>query len=219
MRNKNKNPAQKEYTALALAAVAPQLGIVLIVVIALFKSWFTTEPNPLDNDINKRRRLVDEIYVVDSTHNGFKVTYATRDAVSDARSREINSRAHIDAGFERLKKEAPIHFGGLLMTDIYDFAAFAKMYDSDEDVRLNRIFVFGKEKCDMYIGPNPRFENPARWISPITDQGIQYITEEDIYYRGRGVQKVYRYWKCTGMDATSSVDERFSHFSEEERVQ
>lgn len=201
-----------------LLAIAPQIGIGIIVVVWLFQVIFIKEPDPLDNDINRTRRLVDKINVVDSTHNGFQIVYATVHDVSEGRLEEIRKRPLVNEGFKRLKLDAPLHFGNMVTTDIYDFADFALRYDLDSDVKMNSIFVFGKEKSELYIGPNPNIDNPARWMNSSTRQGVLYINEDDIYYHGRTGIKVYRYWRCYGMNSTSSTDEHFSHFSEDERV-
>lgn len=172
----------------------------------------------MDNDVNRIRQLVATIRVVDSTYNGFRVTYATERAVSMPRLDEICSRGPLQASLRKLQCDAPIHFGSLLQTNIYDFAAFAREYDCDPDVKMDRIYVYGKEKSELYIGPNPDIENSARWMNFGTQQGIQYINATDIYFRRRTENRIYRYWQCPGLHSTSSTDERFSHFSEDDRL-
>ena len=80
------------------------------------------------------------------------------------------------------------------------------------------IFIFGTEKQKLYVGKNPRIANSASWINPATEQGVQYINADDIYFRIEKGERVYRYWKCHGNHSTSTADERFSHFSEDERL-
>lgn len=70
----------------------------------------------------------------------------------------------------------------------------------------------------MYTGVNPEIKNPATWINPSTEQGVQYIDADDIYFRKQKSERVYRYWKCYGNNSISTTDERFSHFSEPERL-
>ncbi|MDL2320460.1 hypothetical protein LJC45_04935 [Alistipes sp. OttesenSCG-928-B03] len=215
---KHKNNNQKEWVTATLLAIATPLGIGLIIVIAIFKGLFTKAPDPLDNDVNTSRRIVSIIHVVDTTYNGFKVVYTTNRSVSVARQEEIQSRPHIIDGFQRLKRDAPAHFGSMIQTDIYDFADFAIDYDYDDDVRMHNIYIYGKEKIDQYFQPNPKIPNSARWFNPGTEQGIQFIKQDDIYYRRRGEKRLYRYWKCRGLHATSSTDERWAHFSEDDRI-
>ena len=145
--------------------------------------------------------------------------YVTNDAVTIQRLNEIRLRQPLNQAFCKLKDSAASYFGGsLLQTDIYDFAAYARRFDVDDDVRMQNIFIFGSEKQKLYVGENPRIENSATWINPATEQGVQYINADDIYFRvGKG-ERVYRYWKCHGNHSTSTTDERFSHFSEDERL-
>jgi hypothetical protein len=90
--------------------------------------------------------------------------------------------------------------------------------DPDPDIKLHNIFVAGHKKSLLYIGKNPNIDNPAQYFDARTEQGIQYLTHDDIYYRRRRDLRIYRYWKCYGNSQTSKTDERFSHFSEEERI-
>jgi hypothetical protein len=132
---------------------------------------------------------------------------------------EIQHRPHIVSAFKRLQTDAPVHFGGsLLYTDIYDFADFAIKYDPDPDIELHNIFVAGNEKSKRYIGPNPKIPNSAQYFNFGTEQGVQYIRHDDIYFRRRKSEQIYRYWKCYGIHSISSTDECYSHFSEEERL-
>jgi hypothetical protein len=173
----------------------------------------------MDDSIIKSREVVEHLNVLDSTHNGFRVVYATKNNVTKVRLTEIQHRPHIIDAFSRLKTDAPVHFGGsLLYTDIYDFADFAVQYDSDPDIELHNIFVAGHEKSYLYIGKNTNIDNPAQYFNFGTEQGIQYLKHDDIYYRRERKNRVYRYWKCYGIHSISETDERFSHFSEDEKI-
>ncbi|MDR1716074.1 MAG: hypothetical protein LBS20_09520 [Prevotella sp.] len=192
--------------------------MVLAIIIGIIETCIVDDVDPIDNSINKDREVVENVIVTDSTHNGFRVVYATKNKVTRERLEEIKSRPHIQDAFKRLKKDAPVHFGSLLTTDIYDFAEFAIHYDIDPDIHIHNIFVEGYEKCKLYIGHNPGIENPAVFFNTGTEQGAQYISHKDIYYRRRKEERIYRYWKCYGIHATSCDDERYSHFSESERI-
>jgi len=174
--------------------------------------------DPLDNSIIKSPEIVEHVMVLDSSYNGFRVVYATVMPVTKMRLQEIKSREHITDAFEKLQHDAPIHFQGLLETDIHDFASFAKSYDADKDIRIHNIFVAGTQKKNLYLGPNPMIKNPAEWIDENTDQGVQYLKSDDIYYLYSEPDKVYRYWKCHSIHSMSTKDERFSHFSEDDRI-
>lgn len=106
------------------SAIGPWTWLVTVVIIvAIFKSCFTHGPDPVNESINKSAEIVDHVMVLDSTKNGFRVIYATAEPVTNEKFAEIAARKEIKDGFERLKKEAPIHFGGnLLNADICDFA-------------------------------------------------------------------------------------------------
>ena len=213
------NKASKaDITSSILIANWLKVIIFIVVIIGSIRSYVGNDIDPLDNSINKSREIVEHVIVTDSTYNGFRVVYATKNSVSPERFSEIKSRTHIRDSFEKLKAEAPIHFGSLLKTDIYDFAEFALKYETDPDIELHNIFVEGRDKCNLYIGSNPKITNPARFFNAGTEQGAQYISRDDIYYRRRKEERIYRYWKCYGIHATSLTDERYSHFSEEERL-
>lgn len=218
MASPNRNSTSFDTVVFVLVAAAPKLFIALIVIIAILKGCLSEEPDPIDNNINSFRRICGVVHVLDSTRNGFRISYATENAVSELRLDEIMGRASVKNGFKRLEEAAPRHFGSLLYTDIYEFADFAWEYTGDKDIRINDIFIEGVKKSKLYIGPNPHIPNSARWFNSYTEQGIQYITGTDIRSYRRGEQKIYRYWKCSGLYSTSYVDERFSHFSEDERV-
>lgn len=189
----------------------------LIIIISL-TGMCSDDIDPLDNNINRSKEIVDHVIVVDSTLNGFRVVYATTNSVSPERFAEIKSRPHIQKTFNRLKTEAPIHFGSLLDIDIYDFTEYALKFEIDPEIQIHNIFVEGKNKCELYIGPNQIIENPALFFNAGTEQGAQYISHDDIYFRRRKEDRIYRYWKCYGIHAMSYIDERYSHFSEDERV-
>lgn len=208
-----------EYILVA-AAIGPWAFIVVIVIFAgLAKNCLPDSVDPMDNSINKSREIIEHVMVRDSTGNGFRVVYATRNAVTEARFLEIRSRQHIREGFERLQEEAPAHFGGsLLDADICDFALYAYNFHIDVDIRIHNIFVAGKEKMNFYVQPNPDLENCATWMHMGTEQGNQYLNEQDInVYIPNGGRR-YRYWKCRYLLQVSETDERFSHFTEDERL-
>ncbi|NDV80761.1 hypothetical protein D0T87_02055 [Bacteroides sp. 51] len=212
------NWTEKEYRMATILSIYPWLGIVLIGVVAIIKSCIAEDIEPIDNSINKSREIVSHVEVVDSTKNGFRVVYGTASEVTKERLNEIISREHIGYEFQRIKTDALLHYGSLLNTDIYDFARFITKYKIDSDIMIHNIFVSGKEKSHLYIGPNPRINNPATFISPLTEQGIQYINHQDVWGFIRTGDRIYRYWKCKGLNELSRKDERFSHFSEDERL-
>lgn len=204
---------------LILAKLLPWLFIGLIFMIGLIRSCSGPDVDPMDNSYMKDIGIVDHIYVVDSTRNGFRAVYTTVKPVTDARLQEIRKRKKIRAVFAQLQYDAPIYFGGsLLYTDIYDFAVFAKQYDVGPDVKLHNIFVTGYEKMNLYIGPNPGIENSARWMNPGTEQGNQYLGSREVFRCSTDTLLIYRYWKCRAPYDISLTDERFSHFSEDERL-
>ena len=213
----NDKQTQRQYRVLAILAICPWLFLGLIFVIWIFVEIFTPPIDPLDRSAVKNRRIVKEIHVLDSTRNGFRVSYATIDDVTDARFDEIYSRPALRDSLDRLLELAPERFPDMVHLDIYDFADFAKRFDP-ADVRIHNIFVYGKKKEKMYIGDNPLIKNPARSIDPSTAQGLLYIRTEDIYCPDSTRRKVYRYFKCRGMFQLSYTDEHFSHFSEDERI-
>jgi hypothetical protein len=215
---KNNNWMEREYRTRTLLSICPWLFILLIALIGIIKSYFGNSIDPMEDSIISSREIVKQFEVVDSTDNGFRVIYATKDNVTKARLEEIQNRPHIISAFRQLKTDAPLYFGRMIETDIYDFADFAVKYDTDSDVELHNIFVCGYEKSKMYIGTNPKIPNSAQFFNFGTEQGIQYLSRDDIYFRRRKSDRIYRYWKCYGLNATSSIDEYYSHFSEEERL-
>lgn len=202
---------------MALLAVWPWLAVVLIGVIWIFVEIFTPRIDPMDDKLIKKREIVRQICVVDDNANGFMLHYITKNAVTPERFDEIFRRSSVRDSLERLQMMAPQVFGDMLMTDIYDFAKFAVRFDP-ADVMIHDIFVTGPDKKKLYIGENPRIKNWAKWINPMTNQGLLYITSDDIYYNSGGWRKVYRYYKCYSIHQISETDEHFSHFSEDERI-
>ena len=196
----------------------PWMLLILIICIGLLKDCIRSR-DPIDDSINRSQEVVRHLEVCYTTRNRFRVVYCRNDAVTIQRLNEIRLRQPLNQAFCKLKDSAASYFGGsLLQTDIYDFAAYARRFDVDDDVRMQNIFIFGSEKQKLYVGENPRIENSATWINPATEQGVQYINADDIYFRvGKG-DRVYRYWKCHGNDSETTTDERCSHFSEDERL-
>ena len=203
--------------AKVLAAAAPTVFVAGAVLTGLIKPIFKPPEDPLDVGTDKSKWLVAEAAVTDEQNNGFRVVYATSHDVTAARAAEIRSRQHIRDSLERLKIEAPRHFGSMLRVDIYDFTEYALRFAPDSDIYLHNVFVHGREKMNLYIGPNPAIENPAKWISSRTLQGILYINREDILYHRSDSLRVYRYWRCRPPFNWSDTDEHWSHFSEDER--
>lgn len=196
----------------------PWMLLILILCIGLLKDCIRSQ-NTIDDSINRSQEVIRHLEVCDTSRNGFRVVYVTTEAVTRERLEEIRLRRPLNRAFRNLQDSAVSYFGGsLLHTDIYDFAAYARRFDADNDVRMHNIFIFGIEKQKMYVGKNPRIVNPATWINAATEQGVQYINADDIYFRIEKDQRVYRYWKCRGNHSTSTTDERFSHFSEDERL-
>ena len=103
-------------------------------------------------------------------------------------------------------------------TDICDFALYAYRFPIDKDVRIHNIFVAGKEKMDFYVRNNPDLPGCATWMHHGTEQGNQYLNADDINHCIPNGRRIYRYWKCRYLLQTSDTDERFSHFTEEERL-
>ena len=209
---------EKDYILATFVRIWWWFPLCLIILFGLMRDCIGNDVPPMDNSINVSREIVAHVEVIDSANNGFRVVYATKQKVSDERLEEIWQRPHIQDAFQKLKEEAPKHFGNLLYTDIYDFASFAKRYDVDPDIHIHNIFVSGMKKANLYIGPNPKISNSAKWFDPNTEQGTQYLSHFDIYNKTKKSMRVYRYWKCSTLFSTSSKDERFSHFSEEERI-
>lgn len=203
-----------------LAAIGPwTILVVAVVLIGLFKTCIPDRTDPLDRDISRSSEIIGHVMVVDGDNNGFRVVYVTAEPVTEKRFEEICSRENVRKGFDRLKREASVHFGGsLLETDICDFALYAYRFPVDDDIKIHNIFVAGKEKMDFYVRPNPDLPGCATWMHHGTEQGNQYLNSNDINYYIPNGGRVYRYWKCRYLLQTSDTDERFSHFTEDERL-
>ena len=185
--------------------------IIFTLIIGEVKECAGEKVDKIDNSINIRKYAFKNLYVTDSIRNGFEVVYQTVNDVTSARLDEIRSRQHVKEAFMALKNDAPIHFGLMLNTDIYDFAEFAKRYDYDKDVKINAIFVSGRDKEAMYQRPSPRGATFASGNEIFYEQGIQYIYGSDIYPYAENPERTYRYWQCNGTYSTSTTDERYSH--------
>lgn len=213
-----KRKAEQQIRYKVLFCLLPWTVVILIICLCVLKDCIRP-PDSMDDSINATMEVVRHLEVCDTTHNGFRVVYVTTDAVTPQRLEEVRSREVLNNAFDSLQQSAATYFGGsLLQTDIYDFAAYARHFDVDNDIRMHNIFVFGKEKQEMYFRKNPKIENSATWLNLSTEQGVQYINADDIYFRKQKSERVYRYWKCYGNNSTSITDERFSHFSESERL-
>lgn len=208
---------QRQYRVIALLSVWPWLSVILMVVIWIFVVAFSPRIDPIDDQATRRREFVRQILVVDDNRNGFRVQYITKEPVTKERLDEIRQRSSVKDSLFRLKIMAPQVFGNMLMTDIYDFADFAILFDP-ADIRIHNIFVSGPAKEKLYVGENPRIKNWAKWIHPGTLQGVLFIRTEDIYSNSSRRIKVYRYFECYGNHQISDTDEHFSHFSEDERL-
>lgn len=210
--------SEKRIRIIVFSSIAPALAFIAILLVALIKPAFEPYIDPLDTGLDKERRIAAEAIVVDNHNNGFKAVYLTVDEVTWARYYEIVSRPHIEDSLSRLKREAPMHFGDMLYTDIFDFTLFAMSYHPDPDLVLHNVFVFGAEKKNLYIGPNPKIKNPATWIDHRTLQGILYVGRKEISRYTSDSVRVYKYWRCPMAHKQSDSDEHFSHFSEDDRL-
>lgn len=202
------------------SAIGPWWILTIIVcLLGLVKCCIIKPPDITKECINKHSEIVEHVMVLDSTENGFRVVYATKEPVTDEQFLEICNRENVEEGFRRLKFEAPRYFGGtLLQTDICDFALFAYRFYVDDDIFIHNIFVAGHDKMNFYVRPNPNLENCATWMNYNTEQGNQYLNAYDINVCIPSGGRIYRYWKCRYLLQTSDTDERFSHFSEDERL-
>ena len=214
--NSNKE-LQRHYRTQAILSIRNWIALTAIAIIGIAVAVFSPRADPLDASAVKNRSIVRQIHVVDSTSNGFRVVYATKEAVTADRLYEIQTRPAVRDSLEQLKLAAPLYFGDMLHTDIYDFAEFAVPFDP-ADIHIHNIFVFGPDKERLYIGDNPRLQNEAKWINSGTGQGLLYIRNEDIYFASFRRRRVYRYFKCRGLNEVADNDEHFSHFTEAERV-
>ncbi|NDV80290.1 hypothetical protein [Dysgonomonas sp. 511] len=207
-----------DYFTIIFLKVRWSLVIILLIIVGLVKFLFQDKVDPMDAGLITKSEVIGLAEVRDSSYCGFDVVYATRKNVTAPRAEEIRSRPHIKENIKRLEKEAPLYFGNMLYTDIYEFAEFAKKYELDQDVQIQNIWIAGTKKCRLYIGDNPKIVNSARWYNPNTRQGALFITKIDVYKRYEKSRRIYRYWKCSGLNETSTIDEHFSHFSENERI-
>lgn len=211
------NDVRRKYRIIALLSVWRWLVIILIAFVAVIVVIFSPPRNPIDDQMTKGKEFVRQIDVVDDRKNGFMVRYFTKEMVTKERLCEIRDRTSVRDSLDKLQRMAPLVFGDMLTTDIYDFAEFAIRFDP-ADIKIHTIFVCGPDKEKLYVGKNPRIENWAKWIHPGTLQGLLFITDEDIYCHGKGLGKVYRYFECRSLNQISETDEHFSHFSEAERL-
>lgn len=213
------NLTENDYRTLVILKIWPWLVVVIIVLIVVLKDLFGDKIDPMDNSVNKSRKIIEHLNVVDSTNNGFRVVFASKDEITEARLKEIKSRESLKKTFQKLKMEGPVYFdNNLLETNIYAFARFSLQYKLEPEIEIHNIFIYGQEKCNMYIGPNPKIKNSATRYNFNTEQGCQYLSKDDIYNRTNDSIKIYRYWKCSGINQISYTDEKFSHFSEDERI-
>ena len=209
------NEDEKLIRWMILGKLSPVLFVILIVFIGIVKECTSEEP---DYDrLNACQKSIKDVYVVDAGYNGFRIRYGTADKVTKAEWGNILVADSIWQFEEQMQKDALVQFNNLLHLDIYEFAQFAKHYGY-KDITMEYIFVAGPKKENLYVAPNPKIKNSAKWIDSNTKQGLQWIDHNDIYfYDGEGT-KTYRYYKCPYPFDTSATDERFSHFSEDQRI-
>lgn len=101
--------------------------------------------------------------------------------------------------------------------DICEFALYARNFHIDDDIQIHNIFIAGHRMKD-YVQPNPNLPGCVTSMNYGTEQGNQYLNDQDInVYIPNGGRR-YRYWKCRYLLQVSDTDERFSHFTEEERL-
>lgn len=186
--------------------------LILIAVIGIFRSCMGIGDINIDSSYMVQRYQFDRGYVEDSTGNGYELLWYTTNSVTQKRYEEILTRQPIRESYKRLKAEAGDHFNhNLIETDIYDFAAWAKSYDIDPDVRLVNIWVYGSEYKKLYRQPNNDF--PEVFTPFAHDIGILFLKEFDVYPYNPETGRTYRYWQC---EVTSSSDERFNHVTEQD---
>lgn len=209
------NEDQKIIRWMIFGKLAPVLFIMLIVFIGIVKACVSDEPD-IERQ-NASQEWVRDIYIVDGGYNGFRIRYFTAEKVTKTELGNITVADSIWQFEEQMQQDALDRFNDMLHLDIYEFAQFAKNY-GHKDITMECIFVSGPEKEHLYIGPNPKIKNSAKWIDPNTNQGLQWIDHNDIYFYDGKSPKTYRYYKCSYPFDTSATDERFSHFSEDQRV-
>lgn len=191
--------------------------IILIAIIGIFKECASPKEDPMDVSIMKQRECYDRRNLTDSTGVGFELVWYTTNPVTPKRLDEIQTREPIRKAQRRLLREAPAHFKhDFFHTDIYDFAKYARKFDVDPDVRLVNLFVYGEALERQYLQSNPELPNGHTKYDPITQQGILYLEECDIYPYNPDAGPTYRYWKCW---RTSTTDERYTHFTNAEYIQ
>ncbi|MCD7938360.1 MAG: hypothetical protein LUG98_15995 [Tannerellaceae bacterium] len=191
-------------------------GIVIAIMVISFV-WQECVPKPkpqttipVEEEI-KWSRIFSTIQVVDSTGNGFEITYHIPNATTEKEFQEILSRKHIHQKQQQLKEDAPQYFDSLLEADIYDFGDFAITYDVDS-IKIKNIFIYGEGKYAMYSQPHPEMENCATEIDKETRKGAQFIDGGFLYNHLRLKYKVYEYWMCKHPYSYSLSDERYIHF-------
>ena len=191
--------------------------LILIGIIALFRSCMGYGEIDIDNSTMLRRYMYDRINITDTMGNGYEILLYTTNAVSDKRYEEIKSRQHLRDSYKQLKAEATDYFDNdLLNTDIYEFVEYAKRFDVDSgDVRLVNIWVYGSQYEALYQQPNSDFPLKIDQIDKINNLGVLYLKENDVYPYNLTSPRTYRYWQC---EATSLQDERYSHITEADQV-
>ncbi len=209
--------ADRSVEAVLLIGCTPTF-LILIAIIALFRSCVGYGVDDIDNSYMVQRYMYDRIIIKDSTGNGYELLWYTTNAVTDRRYEEIKSRQHIRESYDSLKRSAANHFQhDLINTDIYDFVEYAKSFDIDSmDVRLVNIWVYGKDYAELYRRPHPDYPDGVDSSDKIKGLGELFLKENDVYPYNIGTRHIYRYWGC---DATSLTDERYTHITEQNRTQ
>lgn len=211
----NKDKDEKVLRMMILAKLSPVLFVLLIIFIGIAKECTSEEADI--SRLNARQESIKDVYVIGGGFNGFRIRYATANKVTKEEFGNIIVADSIWQFVEQMQQDARAQFNDILHLDIYEFAQFAKRY-GHKDITIEYIFVTGEKKKRLYIGPNPMLKNSATWLDEATNQGVQWIDHNDIYfYDGKG-PKTYRYYKCYSIYETSATDERFSHFSEDQRI-
>ncbi len=194
-----------------------------ICIFGLIMIWLIRESSkehidPMDDSYLKDYEFVTTANATDSNTNGFEVVYFTANPVTKERAEEIRSRQHLKDAIYRLEQDAPKHFGDMLHTDIFDFAVYAIDRIPDKDIKIDLISDIGYDKIALYEAPNPNIPDCPTRISRLLLQGNQCIKGSDAYRYKKHRSKIYRYWKCYGLNSSSSHDERFIHFSKKEAI-
>ena len=178
-----------------------------------------SEDDP-DNSMNAAVELFPDVYIRDSTGNGFRVVYATAGAVTKERYYEMHSSKSYRRMIDSLQAAAMNHFNGdLLNADLVEFARLAVNY-TEPDMSMHNIFCTGKEKMEFYLRPNPEIPGSENlWLNYETEQGNQYLKWEDIHIHIPNDSVIYRYWRCPVLHRYSNTDERFAHFSKDDIIE